>query len=86
MGTVYDIIFPDRIDTYEAVLGECVIMRLRRVPNRRGYIVMADTFTWFIKYCCIIDVFMRNERCAFFFKIGTSGHCVLPQPLLFTPF
>ena len=38
---------------------------MRRVPNRRGYIVMADTFTWFIKYCCIIDVFMRNERCAF---------------------
>ena len=36
---------------------------MRRVPNRRGYIVMADTFTWFIKYCCIIDVFMRNERC-----------------------
>ena len=35
---------------------------MRRVPNRRGYIVMADTFTWFIKYCCIIDVFMRNER------------------------
>ena len=29
---------------------------MRRVPNRRGYIVMADTFTWFIKYCCIIDV------------------------------
>ena len=38
---------------------------MRRVPNRRGYIVMADTFTWFIKYCCIIDVFMRNEICAF---------------------
>ena len=40
-------------------------VRMRRVPNRRGYIVMADTFTWFIKYCCIIDVFMRNGRCAF---------------------
>ena len=38
---------------------------MRRVPNRRGYIVMADTFTWFITYFCIIDVFMRNERCAF---------------------
>ena len=40
---------------------------MRRVPNRRGYIVMADrpTFTWFIKYCCIIDVCMRYERCAF---------------------
>ena len=38
---------------------------MRRVPNRRGYIVMADTFIWFIKYCCIIDVFMRNEICAF---------------------
>ena len=38
---------------------------MRRVPNRRGYIVMADTFNWFIKYCRIIDVFMRNERCAF---------------------
>ena len=38
---------------------------MRRVPNRRGYIVMADTFTWFIKYYCIIDVFMRNGRCAF---------------------
>ena len=38
---------------------------MRRVPNRRGYLFMADTFTWFIKYGCIIDVFMRNERCAF---------------------
>ena len=38
---------------------------MSRVPNRRGRIVMADTFTWFIKYCCIIDVCMRNERCAF---------------------
>ena len=38
---------------------------MRRVPIRRVYIVMADTFTWFIKYCCIINVFMRNERCAF---------------------
>ena len=35
---------------------------IRRVLIRRGYIVMVDTFTWFIKYCCIIDVFMRNER------------------------
>ena len=42
---------------------------MRRVPNRHGCIVMADIFTCFITYCCIIDVFMRNERCAFIFKL-----------------
>ena len=40
-----------------------------RVPNRRGYIVLADTFTWIIKKNCIIDVFMRNEK-LFFGRLG----------------
>ena len=44
---------------------------MRRVPNRRGYIVMADTFTWFIKYCCIIDdmrVFSSKSYLMFYIK------------------
>ena len=38
---------------------------MRRVPDRRGCIVMADIFKWCINYCCIIDIFIRIEWCAF---------------------
>ena len=37
MGTVYDIIFPDTIDTYEAVLGDIVT---KLMP---GFVLSAGT-------------------------------------------
>ena len=36
MGTVYDIIFPDTIDTYEAVLGDIATKLMPRFVSSAG--------------------------------------------------
>ena len=52
---------------------------MRRVPNRRGYIVMADTFTWFI----FLLLYYRRKQAYMYAKIrtGSAENC-LPECLI----